>query len=71
MENNEWGEFQKHRQLLGLISVGAYSSPQELEELKRLYTANLSKYQSTVLDSRLIAVSLTTLAEKELRQALF
>jgi len=67
VENNEWGEFQKHRQLLGLISVGAYSSPQELEELKRLYTANLSKYQSTVLDSRLIAVSLTTLAEKELR----
>ena len=52
MENNEWGEFQKHRQLLGLVSVGAYSSPIELDELKRLHQANMAKYQSTLLDSR-------------------
>ena len=58
VENNEWGEFQKHRQVLGLVSVGGFSSLQELEELKRLHQLNLAKYQSTVLDTRLLAVNL-------------
>ena len=35
LENNEWGEFQLHRSLIGLICVGGYSSPQELCELSR------------------------------------
>ena len=41
VENNEWGDFQKHRQVLGIISIGGYSSVQELEEIKRLH--HLSK----------------------------
>ena len=41
VENNEWGDFQKHRQVLGIISVGGYTTVQELEEIKRLH--HLSK----------------------------
>ena len=37
VENNDWGDFQKHRQILGIISVGGYTSVQELEEIKRLH----------------------------------
>ena len=37
VENNEWGDFQKHRQVQGIISVGGYTSVQELEEIKRLH----------------------------------
>ena len=41
IENNEWGDFQKHRQLLGIVSIGGYTNVQELEEIKRLH--HLSK----------------------------
>ena len=47
VENNEWGDFQKHRQLLGIISVGGYTSVQELEELKRLH--HLSKVSAKLV----------------------
>ena len=49
VENNEWGDFQKHRQLLGIISVGGYTSVQELEELKRLH--HLSKVSTELFDA--------------------
>ena len=65
IENNDWGEFQKHRQVLGLISVGAYTSMRELEELKRLHVLNHTKYSSSVLDSRLIAIGLKAAAGSE------
>ncbi len=37
VENNEWGDFQHHRAVLGLISIGAYRNEQEHEELGRLH----------------------------------
>ncbi len=37
VENNEWGEFQHHRAVLGLISVGCYRTHQEYGELGRLH----------------------------------
>ena len=36
-ESNEWGEFQHHRAVLGLVSVGAYRTPQERAELARTH----------------------------------
>ena len=39
IENNDWGDFQLHRSLLGLITVGCYSTTQELSELTRLHDA--------------------------------
>ena len=58
VENNEWGEFQKHRQVLGLISVGAFSSEAELSEARTMHELNASKYSASFLDSRLILIRL-------------
>lgn len=33
VENNEWGDFQTHRRLLGLITVGKFESQGELNEV--------------------------------------
>ena len=55
-ENNEWGEFQMHRSLIGLVCVGGYSSPQELCELSRLHDVAKAKYSKTLLDTRLVAI---------------
>ena len=45
VENNEWGDFQKHRQVLGIISVGGYTTVQELEEIKRLHHLSKVKFR--------------------------
>ena len=37
VESNGWGDFQHHRALLGLVSVGAYRTAQERRELGRLH----------------------------------
>ena len=56
LENNDWGDFQMHRSLVGLVCVGGYSSPQELCELSRLHDVAKAKYSKSVLDTRLIAI---------------
>ena len=48
VENNEWGDFQKHRQVLGIISVGGYSTVQELEEIKRLHHLSKVNYYAYI-----------------------
>lgn len=37
VENNEWGDFQTHRRLLGLITVGKFESQGELNEVNFIY----------------------------------
>lgn len=37
VENNDWGDFQTHRRLLGLITFGRYDTQEELDELCRLH----------------------------------
>ena len=59
-ENNEWGEFQLHRSLIGVICVGGYSTPQELCELSRLHDVAKAKYSKTVLDTRLVAIGVNS-----------
>ncbi|GLG96735.1 Protein brunelleschi, partial [Gryllus bimaculatus] len=54
VENNDWGDFQTHRRLLGLITVGKYDSQQELNELCRLHESLKVKYSSTIFDSRCV-----------------
>ena len=56
VENNDWGDFQIHRSLIGLVCVGGYSSPQELCELSRLHDVAKAKYAKTLLDTRLVAI---------------
>lgn len=52
VENNDWGDFQTHRRLLGLITVGKFDSQGELNELCRVHESLKVKYTSTLYDSR-------------------
>ncbi|KAL3284966.1 hypothetical protein HHI36_019095 [Cryptolaemus montrouzieri] len=54
VENNDWGDFQTHRRLLGLITLGKYESQQELNEICRVHESLKVKYISTLYDSRCI-----------------
>lgn len=54
VENNDWGDFQTHRRLLGLITVGKFDSQIELNELCRVHESLKVKYNSTLFDSRCI-----------------
>ncbi len=52
MENNDWGDFQTHRRLLGLLTVGKFESQTELNELCRVHESLKVKYTDTLFDSR-------------------
>lgn len=52
VENNDWGDFQTHRRLLGLITVGRFDSQGELNELCRVHESLKVKYTATLYDSR-------------------
>lgn len=54
VENNDWGDFQTHRRLLGLISLGKYDSQAELNELCRVHESFKVKYTNTLFDSRCV-----------------
>lgn len=54
VENNEWGDFQTHRRLLGLITVGKFDSQSELNEMCRVHESLKVKYTSTLFDSRCV-----------------
>lgn len=52
LENNDWGDFQTHRRLLGLVSLGKYDSQQELNDICRIHESLKVKYMNTLYDSR-------------------
>ncbi|XP_037823203.1 protein brunelleschi [Lucilia sericata] len=54
VENNDWGDFQTHRRLLGLITIGKFDSQPELNELCRQHESLKVRYGSTLYDSRAI-----------------
>lgn len=54
VENNDWGDFQTHRRLLGLITVGKFDTQIELNELCRIHESLKVKYTNTLYDSRCI-----------------
>lgn len=57
-ENNEWGDFQAHRKVLGLISVGECSTVEEFEELFDSYKCVKEEYANTLYNSRLIVLGM-------------
>lgn len=59
VENNDWGDFQTHRRLLGLITVGQCNTQIELNELCRIHESLKVKYVSTLFDSQCIIFGLT------------
>jgi trafficking protein particle complex subunit 9 len=54
VENNDWGDFQTHRRLLGLITVGKFDTQLELNELCRVHESLKVKYTNTLYDSMAI-----------------
>lgn len=54
VENNDWGDFQTHRRLLGLVSLGKYDSQTELNEVCRVHESLKVKYNATLYDSRCV-----------------
>ncbi|XP_050306114.1 protein brunelleschi [Anthonomus grandis grandis] len=54
VENSDWGDFQTHRRLIGLISLGKYDSQTELNEVCRVHESLKVKYNNTLYDSRSI-----------------
>lgn len=59
VENNEWGDFQTHRRLLGLITVGKFDSQDELNEMCRVHESLKVKYTNTLFDSRCVLFAAT------------
>lgn len=50
--NIEWGTFQVHRKVLGLICVAKCSEVSELGKLQKQFEESKSHYRETLLDSR-------------------
>ncbi|KAH8249066.1 hypothetical protein KR032_005610 [Drosophila birchii] len=54
VEHNDWGDFQTHRRLLGLITIGRFDNQTELNELCRQHESLKVRYGSTLYESRAI-----------------
>ncbi|CAG4956680.1 unnamed protein product [Parnassius apollo] len=52
VENNDWGDFQTHRRLLGLITLSKFTNQVELNEACRVHESLKVKYSNTLYDSR-------------------
>lgn len=53
-ECNDWGDFQYHRKLLGLISIGKvlHNRDEDMDEITGNHESAVETYASTLLDSR-------------------
>ncbi|XP_075067777.1 trafficking protein particle complex subunit 9 isoform X3 [Mixophyes fleayi] len=58
VENNEWGDFQTHRKVVGLISIAECSSTKELPQTFLKFDQQKEVYSSTLYDSRLFVFGL-------------
>ncbi|KAJ8881936.1 hypothetical protein PR048_018423 [Dryococelus australis] len=56
VDNNDWGDYQTHRRLLGLVTIGKYENQTELNELCRVHESLKVKYSSTLFDSRCVLI---------------
>lgn len=57
---NEWGDFQAHRKVLGLIAVGRCSNAAEFDALFESYKKEKDTYSDTLFNSRLIVFGMNT-----------
>lgn len=64
LSNNEWGDFQAHRKLFGLITIGIINSNNDQDnEIDELYDKHkrFADIYSTLLDSRCILLNVNKL----------
>lgn len=57
-ENNEWGDFQTHRKVVGLIAVTTCSSAKEWPQTSDRFHGQKEVFGSTLYDSRLLVFGL-------------
>lgn len=57
---NSWGDFQSHRKVLGLISIGKCKDHLEFDDLFNSYKYVKEEYSSTIINSRLIVFGMNT-----------
>ena len=57
-ENSEWGDFQYHRKVLGLICVAQHNEKVTGADMDKQYSDLKNLYDSTLLDSRLVILGL-------------
>uniref|UniRef100_A0A8D2NSU7 Trafficking protein particle complex 9 n=1 Tax=Zosterops lateralis melanops TaxID=1220523 RepID=A0A8D2NSU7_ZOSLA len=57
-ENNEWGDFQTHRKVVGLITITECSSAKEWSQTFEKFHLQKEMYGSTLYDSRLFVFGL-------------
>uniref|UniRef100_A0A667XAN2 Trafficking protein particle complex subunit 9 n=1 Tax=Myripristis murdjan TaxID=586833 RepID=A0A667XAN2_9TELE len=57
-ENNEWGDFQTHRKVVGLIAVTTCGSSKEWPQTSERFHGQKEVYGSTLYDSRLLVFGL-------------
>uniref|UniRef100_A0A672GED5 Trafficking protein particle complex 9 n=1 Tax=Salarias fasciatus TaxID=181472 RepID=A0A672GED5_SALFA len=58
-ENNEWGDFQTHRKVVGLIAITTCGSDKEWPQTAERFHGQKEVYGSTLYDSRLLVFGLT------------
>ena len=58
IENNDWGDFQAHRKVLGLICIGKCTRDDQLAETLNGYEKVKNQYVSTLYNTRLIIFGL-------------
>lgn len=58
IENSEWGDFQYHRKVLGLICIAQHNENVSGSDLETQYSDLTNLYDSTLLDSRLVILGL-------------
>ncbi|XP_037073771.1 LOW QUALITY PROTEIN: trafficking protein particle complex subunit 9-like [Pollicipes pollicipes] len=61
-ENNDWGEFQSHRRVLGLITLGHVTNQVELNDVCKQHESLRSRYASTLYDSRCVVLGVPAAA---------
>jgi hypothetical protein len=57
-ENNEWGDFQAHRKVFGMVCVGRCEELSDLEALQRSFEYQKKQYSPTLFDSRLFILGM-------------
>uniref|UniRef100_A0A671UT37 Trafficking protein particle complex subunit 9 n=1 Tax=Sparus aurata TaxID=8175 RepID=A0A671UT37_SPAAU len=57
-ENNEWGDFQTHRKVVGLISITTCGPAKEWPQTAERFHGQKEVYSSTLYDSRLLVFGL-------------
>ncbi|XP_028255851.1 trafficking protein particle complex subunit 9 isoform X2 [Parambassis ranga] len=57
-ENNEWGDFQTHRKVVGLIAITTCKSNKEWPQTAERFHGQKEVYSSTLYDSRLLVFGL-------------